>query len=505
MQRMTKPFAGGDQPLRASRLLRASVVCLLTLSLVPLGFGIASGLPSGYLNRVAQALSEKWERLIYSLPWNTARPQQAENVAAGVRSWVSVPVAQGGDHGVAWYGDRLKITFLESLSLALDGAKTGTDQVVDTIFPRMDLSAEYLVDEDGNISVPRLGTFPAVGQPIAALQSALAAAFQRALGRSSDVAATVVERQPIYILGMVRNAGSFRYTPGMTVLQALANAGGANDATVDTSRAIENIRETERLHRAEEQLNHLLLNQAVLIAERSGSDGIVVPPDIQSRLAQAGSHGGIDLMLAGATARLGIERKSYQERHSLAERQVGIARYEREAQNLRGEQLQDLLAKKQAKLHEMEHIAARGSVSQFKITDMSADVADLTARQQDLRAALAQAERGLVEAEAALTKLDTEHSVELEKAITAGQQEIDDCRRSIASMQAVTRILSGGSTDGVSGPLGFKVTRRVPDGMTVMDADETTWLMPGDVLQVTAVNAPDPATAGPGSERHFQN
>jgi polysaccharide biosynthesis/export protein ExoF len=346
---------------------------------------------------------------------------------------------------------------------------------------------------------PRLGAFPATGQTVAALQSALAASFERTIGRTSDVQVAIVERQPIYVLGAVRSTGPFKHVPNMTVLQALADAGGPDTATADTSRTIENIRETAHLHQNENQLDSLLLKHAVLRAQRDNSDTMQAPAEIRSRLFQGAPGDGLAALVAGAAATLGVERKRFEQQLSLAERQVDLAQLEREAQTLRANQLKDLLARKQTKLHEMEAVAARGSVSQFKIIDMGVEVSELLVRQEDLRVALAQAERRLVEAEAALAKVETDHSMEVEQALAATQREIDDCRRSIASMRAVTQVLRdalpkvAAESDETQG---FRITRRVPMGLTVFQADETTSLLPGDVLQVSSANRTDTAISG---------
>ena len=161
--------------------------------------------------------------------------------------------------------------------------------------------------------------FATAGQTVTALQSDLAAAFARAIGRTSDVHVAIVERQPIYVLGTVRNAGAFKHAPGMTVLQALADAGGVDVGIGDTSRAIESIRETERLRQAEDKLDRLLVRQARLIAQQNNSDGITVPAGINSPQSQTISHDRLKALIAGATATLSVERNSYQRQLSLAD------------------------------------------------------------------------------------------------------------------------------------------------------------------------------------------
>ena len=50
------------------------------------------------------------------------------------------------------------------------------------------------------------------------------------------------------------------------------------------------------------------------------------------------------------------------------------------------------MARKREKLREVEAIASRGSVSQFKVLDMGAEISELDAKQEDLRVAVAQAQ-----------------------------------------------------------------------------------------------------------------
>jgi len=478
---------------RHYRAVWLSILCLVVLSFVPLGFGVVDSLPPTHLAAGLPSLSNLWMHFLAVQPWHLSRPQSATSRTTADqtvdRSWASVPVLQSGDGGAVWYGDRLKITIFESVGVALHDDATDSDQAVATVFPRMDLSADYAVDESGNVSMPRLGVFPVVGQTFADLQVALKTRFERTMGRTSDIQLAFVERQPIYVMGAVRGVGPYKHAPGMTVLQALAAAGGHDTAASDTSTAIENIRETQRLRQAEDHLSSLLLKRAMLIAQRDNSDTMQAPPEIAARLSQAAPEDGLNAMIAGAVAALESERKSYQLQLSLAQRQVDLARMEHAAQSLRADQLKELLGKKQAKLHEMEALAARGSVSQFKIIDMGVEVSDLLVHQEDLRIALTQAERGQVEAETALARLEADHVAEVEKSIAATQREISDLQRSIAAMRTVTQVLGGGlpgTVERSAAALDFKITRRLPSGLATIHADESTALLPGDVLEVVS-------------------
>jgi protein involved in polysaccharide export with SLBB domain len=473
------------------------------LSSLPLGLGIAMSLPPARLAEGLRVISEIRTYIVsgaaprYDLSQLPATDMPRLTNSGITATSHSAPGTQ--DSNALSFGDRLKITFYESLGITLAEHGGGTDQAVATIFPRMDLSAEYSVDESGNLAIPRLGQFKAAGQTITALQLALSVSFERALGRSSDVQIAIVERQPVYVLGTVRNAGTFKHVPGMTVLQALANAGGVNAGIADTSRAIESIRETQRLRQTEAKLDRLLISQARLIALRDDRDSLAV----------TASKDGLKPLIATAQVSLTAERARYRQQLSLAERQVGIARIELDAQNLRAEQLTSLLAKKADRLRGLEGIAAHGSVSQLKLTDVGVDMSETTARREDIRVAVAQSERRVVEAEIAMAKIQLDHSAGIDKELSATEQDIDDCTQAIVAMQAVTEVLRDSVPDGVGTPADvpfLRITRRTNDGLTVVPATEASALLPGDVVQVNYAGRVEPQGA-PRSQNitHLQN
>ncbi len=488
----------------SSRTLRLSLVLLLLVSLVPLGFGIRATMSQQRIADLADIGSAVSRRLLDALP-GFHRSRELQAPAASTANTTSLPPVQTDVPGNAevtqtgqvTYGDRLKISFFESLGVTLDGSGSAAGQSVATVFPRMDISGEYTVDEGGAINLPRLGQFTAAGQTIQGLQAALAAKFKRALGRTSDVQVAIASREPVYITGKVRTAGALKYTPGMIVLQAMANAGGTDSAVADTSKDIERIRETERLHQAEDRLDQLRVKQAGLIALRDSADGLELPAGIRSRLDDKR----LQDMLTRATATLSLERKGRRQGLELAKRRVSIAELEVQSQQFRIDQLKDLVARKQEVLQAVKSIAAHGSVSQFKVIDMGAQISELEARQQDLRVALAQAQQHLVEAMSAKAHIEFDNSLRTEQALATTADEIEDCKRSITSMRAVVQVLQDGPIPASPDHLNLKITRKTQGRFKVIPATEMTQLMPGDVLQVgpgrSAAPLPSRTTSAP--------
>jgi polysaccharide export outer membrane protein len=113
------------------------------------------------------------------------------------------------------------------------------DQVRIITYGEENLTGEFRVNDSGNISLPLLGTVHAAGLSSSELEAAVAAALRRGdLVRKASVAVEVVGYRSIYVLGEVNKPGQYAYQPGMTVLSAVALAGGFTYRAIDGYVAI---------------------------------------------------------------------------------------------------------------------------------------------------------------------------------------------------------------------------------------------------------------------------
>jgi polysaccharide export outer membrane protein len=104
----------------------------------------------------------------------------------------------------------------------------GVDDILSVVFwKERDLSAEVVVRPDGKISLPMLNDVPAAGMTPEQLAEAIAKTATKYI---RDPGATVMVREirsrKVYVVGEVTKPGAFSLGNGMTVLQALAEAGG---------------------------------------------------------------------------------------------------------------------------------------------------------------------------------------------------------------------------------------------------------------------------------------
>jgi protein involved in polysaccharide export with SLBB domain len=104
-----------------------------------------------------------------------------------------------------------------------------------------DLTGEFLVGGSGTVSMPLIGDVPAGGLTVRQLADAIAAKLTPDYLKNPRVSIEVLNFRPFDILGEVNKPGSYAYRPGMTILNAVAMAGGftyrANKSTMYIKRA----------------------------------------------------------------------------------------------------------------------------------------------------------------------------------------------------------------------------------------------------------------------------
>lgn len=127
-----------------------------------------------------------------------AVPTQAESQAAASNS------AQGGADYILGVGDKLKLI----------------------VFGEADLSGEFEVSSTGVVSLPLIGETKASGLTIAKLKTIITEKLSDGYLKDPKVSMEVMNYRPFFIVGEVMKPGSYNYVNGMTVINAVALAGG---------------------------------------------------------------------------------------------------------------------------------------------------------------------------------------------------------------------------------------------------------------------------------------
>ena len=109
------------------------------------------------------------------------------------------------------------------------------------VYGEPQLSGEFTVNDKGLISFPLLGDVEASGQTIDQFKSMIEEALEESYFQDPRVAAEIISHRPFYIMGEVNIPGEYAFRPGLTVVKAVATAGGftyrANKTVVLVQRA----------------------------------------------------------------------------------------------------------------------------------------------------------------------------------------------------------------------------------------------------------------------------
>lgn len=100
------------------------------------------------------------------------------------------------------------------------------DKVRVTIFGHEDLSGEFEIDTNGRIALPLIVNLVAAGRSVDELELEIANKLSPDYLVNPQVSVELVAYRPFYIMGEVNSPGRYPYVNGMTVIGAVAVAGG---------------------------------------------------------------------------------------------------------------------------------------------------------------------------------------------------------------------------------------------------------------------------------------
>ena len=100
------------------------------------------------------------------------------------------------------------------------------DKLKVTVYEEKSLSGKFEVGGDGVVSFPLIGAVSASGLSIRELEERIVKRLLDGYLKNPKVSIEVTNYRPFYILGEVKEPGSYPYVNGMTVLNAIALGGG---------------------------------------------------------------------------------------------------------------------------------------------------------------------------------------------------------------------------------------------------------------------------------------
>jgi len=403
-------------------------------------------------------------------PWNCTLHRRAARLALGCLVtviWVSLtaPVhADNGDYPLGT-GDRLRIA----------------------VHGQPELTSEVQVRPPGVISLSFLGPLSVVGLTPGELELAIAERLGRKTGPGGCcVSVEVTQFRPFFVVGDVRSSGSYPWVPGMTVLHALAIAGGMGTSTEgwNVSARAEIARARERLRVLLDGLGVSLARRARLEAERDDLRQISFPDELADTLDSERleiTQSGERSLLEERRRVLNTEINSLVDGKKVFEEEINAHLAQIEAERKKAA----LLAEE---LKELSGIHGR-LVPKTLLLNLQRQSVQTEADIRELQSFIARARQQMVQIDQAVLKLRNIRRIDViaglkqvEDDIESGRNGIEETRRFLAatgSMEAALAAQPRRIDDEF-----VTLVRMTPRGPQELVATEFTRVMPGDLVRV---------------------
>nr|WP_244432285.1 polysaccharide biosynthesis/export family protein [Rhizobium leguminosarum] len=372
-------------------------------------------------------------------------------------------------------GDKLNLAFYESLASVEDRWAGSQGAVPWNFYQRPELTGEYAVEADGTISVPLLGRFPVRGLPPSDVEAIILPSYESLVGRKGFVNIVKIEHQPIYITGPVRNPGSFRYVDGMTVLHAVAQAGGMAAKTIEPWQSVEITRQIERLKVGLSDLKRLASRTEVLRAKRDsvqiasiGTPVLGPDPDAQR-------------LLDDETWQRQLVTTSKDAQSSAFVKSVADAQTDLDLRQARVGNYDATIRVRQDRLASIENLAKNKLVTSIELTRAQSELTESEDRKQQAVIDVESAKQRLAAAKQDVERDRIERKIEIEKSAADAERGLSTA---LQTTESDLEIFQSMVSSNDSGDVEFEIVRPGPNGVIVEAATEETVLQPGDLIKV---------------------
>lgn len=372
-------------------------------------------------------------------------------------------------HAALAQGDQHDAPTAEPLHVA--GKLTSTELLAaaDRLYLRFmgypELTGEYRVGADQSISIPVLGRIRIADINSAQLEQALAAKIAKITKKDGYVTVEISAYKPVFVTGTVKHPGAIEWRPGMTVIQAIALAGGVG-AEMGAIGEADAGGPSLALEKDIDNQKRVLADIARLTAEREGSQQIATPQRL------------ISLVGAAEAGRLISHEEDILKRNrdilasKLAILEQGISDSQSMVSALRQQSInitQELQVRR-------DYIRRLGSV---RPDEEQLKLSDLEERLSNVQANIAKSSASSAELQLSAVGLKKDRDSAIETELDRLDKEYVQLKMSIDALQGLN-----GSLENKTKSLQYQIVRSGNDGPVRITAEEMTSLKPGDALTV---------------------
>lgn len=345
------------------------------------------------------------------------------------------------------------------------------------------LGGQFVVADDGTISLPVLGAVTVGNLDEAALAEKIAVELKARIGlvEKPQTFVSIAEYPPIYVVGDVTTPGMFPFRKGLTVLQALAMAGGEYRQTGNLSSTYNQIGFVGEIRENEESVLRSQIRLARLKAEMAGANSFDPQPSEDQALADQIYEQEKQVFLARAAV-VDRQSRSFTELRELMAREIDtlekkIANNDQDIESVRKE------------LANVKPMVEKGVLLPTRQIDLERTLRSYQATRLDMATAIMRAQQNIAEATRNLDGLTDNRNSEVASQLQAEEGNLKQLllKREVRQKQ-LRDAQDGGAMLGRPGLkpiISYSISRRTGAEVMEFAAAESTSLRPGDVVRAT--------------------
>lgn len=350
------------------------------------------------------------------------------------------------------------------------------------------LTGEFGVSSAGMLSLPVVGTFSVDGKAPAEIAALISERLKGAAGLVSAPAAAVeiAQYRPIYIVGAVEKPGEYAFRPTMTVLQAVAIAGGFQRMELALGRfERETIIAEGEIRVQQSQLLALQVRRDRLLAEARKAETISFSEDLRRSLDDGAAQA-----MREEDALFASRRKASRSQLALLDQSRVLLDEELRTLSAKGltlQRQQDLIRRE---LSNINSLIAKGLAVSPRQLAVEQNLAQSESQALDLMLATARAKQEISRIDRAAADLENQREIDVGRELRETQLSLKQTDDRIVALRALihesTALAPRLQTQQEKqlGRMRFSVQRRQGGSVSEIAIDEASPILPGDIVRI---------------------
>lgn len=347
------------------------------------------------------------------------------------------------------------------------------------------VSGDYTVGPTGDLSLPFIGEAPASGKTTAEIAAMIGDRLQQKFGLLDrpEASVEIAEFRPFFVSGDVQTAGKYPYDPGLNVLKALSIAGGIKRAEGGQRAERDFINAQSNQKVLLDERNRLLAKRARLQAEAADKDSIETPEELKDP-SLAGLIQGEASLMAVRNQTLNLQLMALADLKKLLNSEI-------EALDKKAVTQSRQLELSRKELDDVGNLREQGLVVNTRVSSLERTIADLESRILDIGTNSLRAKQDITKATQDEITLRNERAANLAQELQQVEGDLEQINLKIAqygNLMSEAMSLSPAAALGANDVQpSFTIVRTSGSETKEIAADETTPVLPGDVVKVKVI------------------